>query len=346
MNERPIDSPQSSVSPPADLPSKPSESMASTSGNANISWERDIVSKLALASLTEQRRARRWSVFFKSLGFIYVSLIFLMYLRPAGDGFATGKKHTAVIEITGAIGEDENANADAIVTGLRAAFKDKNTAGIILRINSPGGSPVQSGYVNDEIYRLKEQHPEIPLHAVVVDVCASGGYYIAVAADKIFADKASLVGSIGVLMNGFGFVNTMEKLGVERRLLTAGEHKGFLDPFSPQKQSDIDHMRKVLRTTHDQFIAVVKRGRGNRLKEFPELFSGLIWSGEQGLELGLIDGLGSTGYVAREVIGAEDIVDYTHRPDPVSRFAEKFGVTFGNAVASAIGMTISRPDIR
>lgn len=346
MNERPIDPPQSSVIPPADSPPKAPESDSSNSGSGNINWERDIVSKLALASLTEQRRARRWSIFFKSLGFIYVSLIFLIYLRPAGDGFASGKKHTAVIEISGAIGEDENANADAIVTGLRTAFKDKNTAGIILRINSPGGSPVQSGYVNDEIYRLKEQHPDIPLHAVVVDVCASGGYYIAVAADKIFADKASLVGSIGVLMNGFGFVNTMEKLGVERRLLTAGEHKGFLDPFSPQKQSDIDHMRKVLRSTHDQFIAVVKRGRGSRLKEFPELFSGLIWSGEQGLEFGLIDGLGSTGYVAREVIGAEDIVDFTHRADPVRRFAEKFGVSFGNAVAGAFGIAASTSELR
>ena len=331
MNENPTN--VTGINPSTALPTDERTEPSLTTGN----WERDVVAKLALASLNEQRRAQRWSIFFKSLGFIYVSLFFVIYL-PSGERFSAGKKHTALVEVSGVIGEDEDANADAIVTGLRAAFKDKNTAGIVLRINSPGGSPVHSGYVNDEIYRLKEKYPEIRIYAVVVDICASGGYYVAVAADKIFADKASLVGSIGVLMNGFGFVNTMEKLGVERRLLTAGEHKGFLDPFSPMKPSDAQHMRKVLSNTHEQFMGIVRKGRGARLKETPEMFSGLIWSGEQGLALGLIDGLGSTSYVAREVVGVDNIVDFTRNQDPLRRFAEKFGVSFGSALAGFFGV--------
>ncbi|MGD8560825.1 MAG: S49 family peptidase, partial [Gammaproteobacteria bacterium] len=254
-------------------------------------WERDILNRLAFASLNEQRRARRWGVFFKALAFIYVGAVLFYLPSDLGQKGLAGGKHTAVIEIKGAIADDTEASADNIVSGLRDAFKNKNTAGIILRINSPGGSPVQAGYVYDEIKRLRKKYPDTKLYAVVTDMCASGGYYIAVAADEIYANKASIVGSIGVLMNGFGFVETMEKLGVERRLVTAGEHKGALDPFSPIKKDELKHVQSLLNDVHQQFIDVVKEGRGDRLVDSPDIFSGLFWNGEQGLKLGLVDGL-------------------------------------------------------
>jgi protease-4 len=304
----------------------------------NPSWEKELITKLAMGALTEQRRARRWGIFFKFFMVAYL-LVFVALLLPDQDGIAgMGKKHTALIELKGEISDSSEASADNIVTSLRDAFENTHTAGVILRINSPGGSPVQAGYINDEIKRLRGLHPNIPLYAVVTDLCASGGYYVAVAADEIYVDKASIVGSIGVVMGSFGFVNAMKKLGVERRLLTAGESKGFLDPFSPLKEKDAKHIHGMLDNIHQQFIATVKEGRGDRLKENDALFTGLVWTGEQSIEMGLADGLGSASYVAREIIGEENIVDYTVRPDPFIRLAERFGVVMAETFAKVTGM--------
>lgn len=292
----------------------------------NDRWERDVLANVALAAVTEQRRARRWSIFFKLLFATYF-LVLLVMLWPSGESTMTvGKSHTAIIEIKGVIADDGDASADNVVKALRDAFKDKHTQGIILRINSPGGSPVQAGYIADEIKRLRALHPDTKLYAVVTDMCASGGYYIAAAADEIYADKASMVGSIGVIMASFGFTEALEKLGVERRLLTAGEHKGLLDPFSPVKDEEEQHLRAMLENIHQQFINTVREGRGERLKDDPDLFSGLIWTGEQSVEIGLVDGLGSASYVARELIGEERMVDFTYRPDPVQRLFEQLGM--------------------
>jgi len=307
--------------------------------SATTGWERDVLNRLAFASLNEQRRARRWGIFFKSLMFLYLfALLALMMPDKWGSGSVKLGRHTALVEVKGVIADGTEASADNIVTGLRNAFADKNTAGVILRINSPGGSPVQSGYVYDEIKRLRQKHPDIPLYAVVSDMCASGGYYIAAAADSIYANKASVVGSIGVLMNGFGFVDAMDKLGVERRLLTAGEHKGFLDPFSPSRPEDVAHIKTILGDIHAQFISAVKEGRGTRLKDDPVLFSGLVWTGEQGMEMGLVDGLASASQVAREVIGAENIVDFTPRPRYFERLAASLGAAMANGIGSLLGM--------
>ncbi|HFQ91932.1 MAG TPA: signal peptide peptidase SppA [Chromatiales bacterium] len=310
---------------------------AAGAGNGKPGWERDLLERLAFASLKEQRRARRWGIFFKAATLLYLVALLFLFNQDAwqDDGVVTGK-HTALVDVRGVIADDQDANADTIVSGLRAAFKNKNSAGVIIRINSPGGSPVQAGYVNDEIARLRAKYPDKPIYAVVTDICASGGYYIAAATDKIYADKASLVGSIGVLMDGFGFVETMKKLGVERRLITAGENKAFMDPFSPQREEDRQHIQKMLDTIHQQFIDIVRKGRGDRLKESEELFSGLVWTGEQSMELGLIDGLGSSSYVAREIIGAEKIVDYTdHRPY-FERLVERLGSGIAQAVAGMV----------
>lgn len=305
----------------------------------NENWERETLNKLALSAVTEQRRARRWGIFFKLLMFGYLFLIFFTFMaEKQGETSLKLGDHTALVEIQGVIADNAQANADTIITGLRAAFKDSRTQGVIIRINSPGGSPVQAGYVNDEIGRLREEYPDIPVYAVITDVCASGGYYIAVAADEIYADKASIVGSIGVLMDGFGFVGAMEKLGVERRLMTSGESKGFLDPFSPQKEEDVKHIKGMLTNIHQQFIDVVKKGRGDRLKYNDRLFSGLIWTGEQGIELGLVDALGSASYVAREVIGEEDIKDFTVRPDYFQRFTDRFGTAMAKFISSQLGL--------
>ncbi len=304
----------------------------------NPNWERELINDLALGALKEQRRTRRWGIFFKLFMVAYF-VTFLVVLMPSTDGgLGVGKDHTALIEIRGVIADGAEASADNIVGSLRNAFKDKHTKGIILRINSPGGSPVQAGYINDEIKRLREQYADIPVYAVITDMCASGGYYIAVAADEIYADKASLVGSIGVVMSGFGFVDTMEKLGVERRLLTAGESKGFLDPFSPMKDDDLKHVRSMLGSIHQQFIDVVKEGRGDRLKDDASLFTGLVWTGEQGLELGLVDGMGSASYVAREIIGQETIVDYSYTPDPIERITKQLGGVMAETFARIVGL--------
>ncbi|MHB8472580.1 MAG: S49 family peptidase [Gammaproteobacteria bacterium] len=293
-------------------------------------WERDLLGRLVLATLVEQRRTRRWGIFFKSLLFIYLfALLFLALPHTMGEGgWSIGKgRHTALIDLNGVIAADSEANADDIIDGLRTAFEDSGTAGVILRINSPGGSPVQASQINDAIRSLRKQHPAIPLYAVVTDICASGGYYVAVAADKIYADKASMVGSIGVLMDGFGFVDAMNKLGVERRLYTAGAHKGMLDPFSPRNPDDVKYAQSMLDNIHAQFINAVKQGRGARLKNDPNMFSGLVWTGEQGLALGLIDGFGSADSVARNVIGAKEIVDYTPHMDMFQRMAQRFGAS-------------------
>jgi protease IV len=289
-------------------------------------FEQSLVNELAREVLNEQRRNRRWGIFFKLLLALYLFAFLIIYFVENADtgGFGS-EKHTALIEINGVIAADTEARADYIVTGLRKAFEDKNTEGVILRINSPGGSPVQAGYVNDEIKRLREKYPEIPLYAVISDVCASGGYYIAAAADKIYANKASIVGSIGVIMSGFGFVDAIEKLGVERRLLHAGDHKGFMDPFQPRKLDEEGHVQGLLDEIHQQFIDVVKDGRGDRLINDEKLFSGLIWSGQESIELGLVDELASASEVARDVIGAEDIIDYTKRENYLDRFAKRIG---------------------
>ncbi len=294
-------------------------------------WERELVEKLAFAAITEQRRSRRWGIFFKMLMFTYLLAVFgvAMYPKFKQEMQASGKSHTAVINLVGMIAEDQNANADSIIGSLREAVKDKNTKGIIFHANSPGGSPVQSAYVYDEIKKIKKEHPDMPIHAVVSDICASGCYYIVSATDKIFANPASLIGSIGVIMDSFGFVDTMQKLGVERRLLTAGAHKALLDPFSPSKPEENQYMQSLINQVHQQFINAVKTGRGNRLKETPDMFSGLVWTGEESVKLGVIDALGSEDYVAKEVIGAETLVDFTQQERLVDRIAGKLGASFG-----------------
>jgi protease IV len=303
----------------------------SPSGSAN--WERDALERLARAALDEQRRARRWSIFFKSLTFVYLFVLLFVALGLFGgrDGGLPGR-HTAVVELNGVIAADSQASADRINSSLQDAFKDTNTVGVVLRVNSPGGSPVQANQISQEMRRLRGLHPKVPLYVVVDDICASGGYYVAAAADKIYVDQASIVGSIGVLMDGFGLTGTMEKLGVERRLLTAGANKGFLDPFSPVVPEQREYALKLLNEIHRQFIDTVKQGRGARLKESPELYSGLIWSGRKSIELGLADELGSLDYVAREVIKAETIVDFTTRESVVERFARRFGASMAQTL--------------
>jgi protease-4 len=295
-------------------------------------WERAVLEKVALAAVQEQRRARHWGIFFKLLLFIYLFALLFIAMGWWGKKDSLPGKHTALVEIRGVIGAEGSASADNVTTGLQDAFKDKRTQGVIVRINSPGGSPVQAGHINDEIRRLRDKHPNIPLYAVVEDVCASGGYYVAVAADRIFVDKSSIIGSIGVLMDGFGFTGAMEKLGVERRLLAAGENKGFLDPFSPIEESQKAHAQNMLSEIHQQFINVVRKGRGDRLKETPEMFSGLLWIGTKSIELGLADSLGSVEYVAREVIKAEDIVDFTPRENIAERVVRRFGAAMAETL--------------
>ena len=258
------------------------------------------------------------------------------------DGRLSGQRHTALVDLIGVIADGQEASADYVVAGLRDAFEAENSAAVILRINSPGGSPVQASYINNEIIRLRELHPTKPLYAVISDICASGGIYAAVAADKIFANESSIVGSIGVRMDGFGFVGAIDKLGIERRLMTAGEHKALLDPFSPEKPEEKQHVQTLLDDIHQKFIEVVKQGRGDRLADDPSLFTGLFWTGEKALELGLIDGLGSAGYVAREVVGEENIVEYTHEED----FFERFANRIGSALAARLEIWLRGTTIR
>ncbi len=299
-----------------------------------------LIEKMVNSLHVEHRRSRRWGIFFKLLTFTYLfSLLIIFYVGKDLDADkVVPQDHTAVVEVKGPIMDDEEASADSIIMALRDAFKADRSKAVILRINSPGGSPVQSGYVYDEIKRLRGLHPEKKVYAVITDIGASGAYYIAAAADEIYADKASLVGSIGVISSSFGFVELIDKLGVERRTLTAGENKAFLDPFSPLKEGDRAFWQTVLNTTHQQFIEQVKQGRGDRLKGGDELFSGLVWSGEQALELGLIDGLGSSSMVARDIVGAAKLVDYTARPQALDRLIERLGIGVAKELALQMGL--------
>jgi protease-4 len=309
-------------------------------------WERAVLERVALQAVQEQRRARHWNILFRLLFFTLAFLVLGSLLGWFGRGDKDGAaaslgKHTAVIDLEGIIGVESKASAEKMVKALNRAFKDPNTQGVILRINSPGGSPVQSGYINDEMRRLRAKHPNIPLYAVVQDLCASGGYYVAVGADRIYVDKASLVGSIGVIMGSFGFTGAMDKLGVERRVYTAGANKDFLDPFQKENPAHAEHAKRMAAEIHEQFIRVVRQGRGKRLKETDDTYSGLIWTGEKSIELGLADALGSTEYVAREVVKAERLVDFT--PDEnyfealSKRLGASAGVEFARAVMQASG---------
>ncbi|WP_353236380.1 S49 family peptidase, partial [Diaphorobacter ruginosibacter] len=308
--------------------SSASAAPAAGPGGGKPAWERDVLEELVFATIKEQRSARRWRIFLRLLWLAVVAgIAWLLFLREATPT-TKSSAHTAVINIKGEIAAGNEASAEFVVAAMRSAFEDSGAKAVVLLINSPGGSPVQAGMINDEIVRLKARHKK-PVYAVVEESCASAAYYIAAAADQIFVDKASIVGSIGVLMDGFGFTGTMEKLGVERRLLTAGENKGFLDPFSPQTEQQRAYAQQMLDQIHQQFIAVVKKGRGDRLKETPEMFSGLFWTGQQAVELGLADQLGNVGYVAREIVKAEDVVDYTRRDNVAERLVRRFGAAMG-----------------
>ena len=313
------------------------DAASSSSRESNDDWNRDLLNRLAFAAVDEQRRARRWGIFFKFLMAGYLLLLLVLYLPTDwSDLSKVSEKHTALVDFKGIITDSSEASADKIITGLRAAFEDEGTAGVILRANSPGGSPVQSAYIYDEIKRLRELYPDTPLYAVVTDMCASGCYYVASAADDIYVDKSSIIGSIGVRMDSFGFVDTMEKLGVERRLYTAGKSKGFLDPFTPSKPSDVEHVKVLLESIHKQFINSVKTGRGDRLKDDPKLFTGLVWTGEESLSMGLADEIGSSGYVAREIIGEEEIVEFTEKPDLLERLSERIGVAMAKGMGKLL----------
>jgi protease-4 len=309
-----------------------------TNPSPNGHWERDIIEKVALAAITEQTKARRWSVFFRSLLFLYILVFFgvSMYPKIKQNMGGSGSQHTAIIDVTGVIAEDKEANAADIIDSLRDAVKDENTKGIILHSNSPGGSPVQSNYVYEEIRNIKKEHPNLPIYAVVSDICASGCYYIASASDKIFVNPSSLIGSIGVIMDGFGFVDAMQKIGVERRLLTAGSHKAMLDPFSPPKADETRYMQELIDQVHQQFITAVKTGRGDRLKETPDMFSGLVWTGEAGIKIGVADAYGNDDFVAKTIIGAEKQVDYTQKTSFIDKMTSKLGASFGQALGSLL----------
>ena len=302
------------------------------------SKEWKLVEQLALQSLEEQKKARRWSVFFKLAMLAYVVFIFVA-LNPstAGDSASSSKSHTAIVDVSGVIMAGREASADTIVGGLRDAFEAKHSKAVMLRINSPGGSPVQSNMVYNEIMRLKEKYSDKKVYAVITDVGASGAYFIAAAADEIYADPASIVGSIGVISDGFGFTEVMEKVGVERRVYSSGDNKAMLDPFSPLNEEQSAHFGTLLTNVHEQFIAAVKRGRGDRLKETDTIFSGLMWSGEQALPLGLIDGIGSPGTVARDIIKEEEIVDYSKRPNALQSLVDRLGVKVGATIAESFG---------
>ena len=297
-------------------------------------WERETLEKLVFATLNEQKSTRRWKTFVRLSWLLFFVILLWMALQRGAPTIDASVPHTAVIEIKGEIAQGADASAEFVNAALRTAFEDQGSKAIVLLINSPGGSPVQAGMMNDEILRLKAKHKK-PVYAVVEETCASAAYYIAVSADQIFVDKASIVGSIGVLMDSFGFTGLMDKLGVERRLLTAGENKGFLDPFSPQSDKQRAFAQGMLDQIHQQFIAVVKAGRGNRLKETPEMFTGLFWNGQQAVELGLADRLGNLDYVAREVVKVEEIIDYTRRDNVAERLAKKFGAAMGEGAMKA-----------
>lgn len=310
------------------------ESSTSQSNSGNDKQAQSIVDRLVFAALKEQTRARRWRVGFMLFFIVYISVVSVVFLTDTGDMSleADGDKHTALVKLSGVIASGEAAGSENVIAGLKSAFKHDDTAGIVIEINSPGGSPVQSAYIFDEIMRLKQEHKTIPVYAVVVDMAASGGYFVAAAADKIYANQSSLVGSIGVRMDAFGFVELMKKIGVERRLLTAGENKGLFDPFLPEQSEQKAHLQSMLDEVHGHFIAAVKRGRGDRLVENDDTFSGLIWSGEKALALGLVDAYGTTQGIARE-LEAEDVVDFTPRANLLERIADRIGSSAGRGIS-------------
>ena len=324
MPQAPVDSAQAAIN---------------SGANANAAgapgWERSTLEKLAMAAIDEQRAARRWRNGVRLAWLVFLAALVWLGMDRSGTSADVSKPHTAVVEIKGEIASGSEASAELIVAAMRGAFEDKGAQAVVLLINSPGGSPVQAGIINDEIHRLKTLHNK-PVYAVVEETCASAAYYIAAGADKIFVDKASIVGSIGVLMDGFGFTGLMDKLGVERRLMTAGENKGFLDPFSPQTEKQRAFAQNMLDQIHQQFIGVVKAGRGKRLKETPETFSGLFWTGQQAIEMGLADQLGNLDFVAREVVKAEELVDYTRRDNVAERLVKRFGAAIGEGSVRAM----------
>jgi len=312
----------------------------SGTGKKSENWERDLLNRLSFAALSEQRRSRRWGIFFKLLISAYALIVLIVVLRGPGDDGQAARfiDHTAMVEVNGLISDATRANADNIIKGLRDAFASKHTKGVVLRINSPGGSPVQADYVYREIMRLRQEYPDIPVHAVITDIGASGAYYIASATENIYVNPSSLVGSVGVLMDGFGFSEVMKKVGVERRLFTAGKHKGMLDPFQPLKKDDVKYFQTLLDDVHREFIAAVKAGRGERLGDDPELYSGRVWNGVRSIELGIADEIGDINYVAREVIKAEEVVDYTPQPDVFKRFTDRLGASMANVLVEKMGL--------
>lgn len=337
MNSRPDQSPNA-TSIKADSAPNALQSGVKSASDEEITWERATLEKLVFATLNEQRLARRWRSFVRLAWLVFFIFIAWLVFSQNGPARSVSTPHTAVVEIKGEIASGAEASAEMIISALRGAFEDPGAQAVVLLINSPGGSPVQAGIINDELLRLKAKHSK-PLYAVVEESCASAAYYIAVAADQIFVDKASIVGSIGVLMDGFGFTGLMEKLGVERRLMTAGANKGFLDPFSPQSEAQQAYAQTMLNQIHKQFIDVVKAGRGTRLKETPETFSGLFWSGEQAVELGLADRLGNLDFVAREIVKAEEIIDYTHHENVAERLVKRFGSSIGEGAARVLSLS-------
>ncbi|MFZ0219199.1 MAG: S49 family peptidase [Candidatus Aquirickettsiella sp.] len=302
-------------------------------------WQRKTLEKLLFDTLKEQRRKRRWNIFFKFLFFIiFLGLLIDLWPTTNLPTASKAKAHIGLVDIRGVIADNSTASADNIIEGLQNAFEDKNTRTVILRINSPGGSPVQAAQIYNEIRYLRHQYPKTKLYTVCDDLCASAAYYIASASDDIYADPASLVGSIGVLMDGFGFVDTMKKVGVERRLLIAGDHKGFLDPFSPEKTDEKLIAERMLANVHQQFINAVKQGRGNRLRDNPELFSGLAWTGKEALTLGLIDGFGGLNSLSQELIKNKNVVDYTVKPGLLQQFSDRMGAAFAQQISTNLGI--------
>lgn len=314
------------------------------SESANQNWERQALEHLLLENLKETRKARRWKAVFRILTLIVIVgvalAVFDFHLPGRGMG---AEKHTALVTLEGEIASSSMANALDINSSLSSAFENENSAGVVLRINSPGGSPVQAGMMNDEIHRLRKLYPNKPFYVVVEDICASGGYYVAVAGDQILVDKASLIGSIGVIMEGFGFTGLMDKLGVTRRMITAGSNKGMMDPFSKENPQQVEMIKTMIDEIHQQFIAVVKAGRGDRLKETPEMFSGRVWNGEQAIKIGLVDGYGTVETVARDIFKAPDILDYTMKENFAERVAKRFGAEVGAAAGKAL---IKAPDLK
>ena len=309
-----------------------SQAQAAPPASSTQGWERSVLEKIALAAVEEQRRARRWRNGIRMAWLAFFVLLVWVGMDRSKPMHQESSAHTAMVEIKGEIASGADASAEMVIAAMRSAFEDKGAQAVVLLIDSPGGSPVQAGIINDEIRRLKELHNK-PVYAVVEETCASAAYYIAAGTDKIFVDKASIVGSIGVLMDGFGFTGLMDKLGVERRLMTAGENKGFMDPFSPQTEKQREFAQSMLNQIHQQFIGVVKEGRGKRLKETPETFSGLFWTGQQAIDMGLADQLGSLDMVARDIVKAEDIVDYTRRENVAERLVKRFGASIGTSMA-------------